>query len=72
MVDLTPLAHLAIVGIAGIALAPYLILSLFVGGDSLWAIIPGAIWAAPFAILPAYLRVQAFLEDRRDEARRGR
>ena len=59
MPDLSPLFYLAFVGIAAIALAPYFLLAAIVGGSSLWAIIPGAIWASPFVILPIYWRVTA-------------
>ena len=54
MPDLSPLAYLALVGIAAVALAPYFLIAAIVGSGSLWAIIPGAVWASPFVILPIY------------------
>jgi hypothetical protein len=65
MPDFSGLAYLAAIGIAGIALAPYFVIAAFFGGGSLWAIIPGTIWAAPFAIFPAYWFIRAKMEDRR-------
>lgn len=55
MPDFKILGILSVIGVIGIALFPYLFISLFVGGDSLWSIIPGGLWISLFVFGPLFI-----------------